>query len=86
MEWRASPNRDFKSPAERLYSRRLRTMVPQPTEALKVQSPDLDEVAAARRERQRRMVETYNKGSRQMDTLTHGQPVLLRQVNDKITK
>ena len=86
LEWRAAPNRDFKSPAERLFSRRLRTMVPQPLEALEVQTPDLEEIAAARRERQRRMVSGYNKGARELDRLNHGQPVLLRQVNDKMTR
>ena len=86
LEWRASPNRDFRNPAERLYSRKIWTMVPQPTEAMRVQTPDLDEIASARRERQQRMTDRYDKGTRDMPQLKHGQPVLLRQVNDRATK
>ena len=51
-----------------------------------MQTPDLEEIAAARRERHRRMVSGYNKGARELDRLNHGQPVLLRQVNDKMIK
>jgi len=50
MEWHATPNRDFTSPSERLYGQRLRTLVPQPQEALSDQ--DLDQITSARRIRQ----------------------------------
>ena len=86
MEWRATPNRDFPSPSERLYNRRIRTLVPQPTETLEDQNIDLDKVAMARSIRQQRMASTYNREKRPLAALQHGQPVLLKQVNDKIAK
>lgn len=86
LEWRSAPNNDFRSPAERLYSRRLRTMVPQPAEAMRVQRPDLDEIATARTERQKRMTGAFNKSTKELDKLQIGQPVLLRQVNDRVAK
>ena len=86
MEWRASPNKDFSSPAERLYSRRIRTLVPQSQESREIQEVDLDEIKRAREMRQRRMTSDYNRGATPRSVLNHGQPVMLRQVNEKINK
>lgn len=86
MDWRATPNRDFPSPSEGLYNRRIRTLVPQPTETLQDQNIDLDKIAMARNIRQHRMASTYNREKRPLAALQHGQPVLLKQVNDKIAK
>ena len=86
MEWRASPNRDFVSPSERLYSRKIRTLVPMSTETLQPKPVDLEEIASARRERQQRMASTYDKGSKDLSTLRYGQPVLVKTVNDRAMK
>lgn len=86
MEWRATPNRDFPSPSERLYNRKIRTLVPQSPEALSDQTIDLEGVAQARENRQQRMTTTYNRQKRPLTTLQHGQPVMIKQVNDKMTK
>jgi len=86
MEWHATPNRDFPSLSERLYGRKLRTLVPQPQEALGNQDLDLDQIARARRIRQQRMMGTYNRNKNQLTTLQHGQPVMVKQVNERIAK
>lgn len=86
MEWRASPNRDFASPSERLYSRKIRTLVPLSPEELQPTQVDLEEVGSARAIRQQRMTYTYDKGSRDLSTLKHGQPVLVKTVNDRAAK
>ena len=86
MEWRASPNRDFVSPSERLYSRKIRTLVPMSTETLQPKPVNLEEIASARRERQQRMASTYDKGSKDLSTLRYGQPVLVKTVNDRAMK
>lgn len=86
MEWRASPNRDFKSPCERLYSRKIRTLVPQPSESYILIEHSEEETAQAREHRQRRMATSYNKRSKDLNPLVHGQPVLLQTVNDRARK
>ena len=86
LEWRASPNRDFSSPSERLFSRKMRTLVPQPVESYTPRVQAEEEVAGAREARQRRMTMTYNKRSRDLEPLRHGQSVLLQTVNDRAEK
>lgn len=86
LEWRASPNRDFPSPAERLYSRKLRTSVPMAQECYDPNPIAEDVVAEARLSRQHRIASTYNKRSRDLAPLKTGQPVLLETVNDRAQK
>ena len=86
MEWRATPNRDFPSPSERLYNRKIRTLVPQSIESLEDQEIDLEKIAMARKLRQHRMALTYDKGKKPLSTLQHGQPVMVKQVKNRIEK
>ena len=86
LEWRASPNRDFRSPSERLFSRKLRTLLPQPEESYVPKTQAEEEVARAREVRQRRIATSYNKSSQDLDPLKHGQSVLIRTVNDRAQK
>ena len=86
MEWRATPNHDFPSPSERLYNRRIRTLVPQSIKTLEDQEKNLEKIAMARKLRQHRMASTYDKGKKPLSTLKHGQPAMVKQVKDRIEK
>ena len=59
------PNPDFKSPAEKMFS--LFSTADGSTGRA---TPDLEEIAAARGERQM-MVSGYNRGARELDSLNH---------------
>jgi hypothetical protein len=86
MEWRASPNRDFTSPCERLFNRKIRTFIPQDNEQLKPKVVELEELRKQREGRQLRIQKEYNKAAKDLPSLNMGQPVLLRTVADRSKK
>ena len=83
MEWRGTPNRDFSSPNERLFGRKVRTFVPVNDYQLRHDPPDMEKLAYKRASRQKRM---QSGADRELDTLRIGQPVVLRTVGDRINK
>jgi len=86
MEWRASPNKDFASPSERLFSRRIRTLIPIDDNQLEPKQSNLDELKKQRENRQVRMQQSYDKSAKDLSALHVGQPVMLQTVNDKTQK
>jgi hypothetical protein len=86
LEWRASPSRDFASPSERLFSRRIKTLVPIGDSQLEPKVTRLEEVQQQRKKRQIRMQQEYDKSVRDLPELHAGQPVMLRTVNDRTEK
>ena len=86
MEWRASPNRDFASPSERLFSRKIRTFVPQDEQQMRPKLVNLDETKKQRERRQLRMQQEYDKTAKELGELHVGQPVMLKTVNDRVNK
>ena len=86
MEWRASPNRDFASSSERLFSRKIRTFVPQDEQQMRPKLVNLDQTKKQREGRQLRMQQEYDKTAKELGELHVGQPVMLKTVNDKVNK
>ena len=86
MEWRASPNRDFVSPSERLFSRKIRTFIPQDEQQMRPKLVNLDEIKKQRERRQLRMQQGNDKTAKELGELHVGQPVMLKTVNDRVNK
>ena len=86
MEWRASPNRDFISPSERLFSRKIRTFIPQDEQQMRPKLVNLDEIKKQRERRQLRMQQENDKAAKELGELHVGQPVMLKTVNDRVNK